>query len=183
MARARGKGVARQKRLLPLHAPPQAKPRGKTDTSCSRRAPQTTPPRTWKKSQGFVFVVLVVCKRTGCEFWKTLALLEVTGENRESCSLCSKGMRATHHGDQAHSWSTLCDEIPRVFLTALPAYGPLAFPRGPGEKHLWAGKLATNEGRDGNLEKIDRGSLPAMTEGGHPARQTRPESSVCMADS
>src|SRR5712664_1504672 len=57
-------------------------------------------------------------------------------------------MRATYHGDQAHSWPTLCDEILRIFLTAPPSYDPLAFHLGPGAKRLGDRKLATSSMRE-----------------------------------
>ena len=49
-----------------------------------------------------------------------------------------------HHGDQAHSWPTLCHEMLCIFLTAPPSYDLVAFPLRLCAKHMCYGKLATS---------------------------------------
>jgi len=93
------------------------------------------------------FSVPLFSKRTGCKFWKSLEPFAVKGENRWSCDLAIRRMRATHHSAQAHAWPTGCHDLPRVLLTAPPASASVAFPLRLCEQPLRGRKLATSSQR------------------------------------
>jgi len=58
-------------------------------------------------------------------------------------------MRAKKHGEQTYPHPMVCDEIPRIFLTAPPAYAAVAIDLGSCEKRLRDEKLATSSQEDG----------------------------------